>query len=1195
MHLKRLELAGFKTFADRTELEFHPGITAIVGPNGSGKSNLCEAIRWVLGEQNARALRGTRTEDFIFAGSARRRAHGLAQAALVLDNATGRFPLEFSEIAITRRATRGGEGEYLLNGVPCRLRDIQMLFLGTGLGGRSYALIGQGEVEEVLNASPQERRLLLEEAAGLAGYKRRRQESLRRLERAAAHLQRVGDLLAELRARYARLTEQAEAARQHRACTEEARALEVALLADEARRLRQSLQRTAAQVAAAHARLAELQQRVEAARGEAARHQQAREALTHAWEAQQRRLLEAVRAQAAAGSAVDRVEARLAAQRQEGERLRAEAARLAAEMARIDAELAALGRDREVVAQEVGALHSHLEAQRAALRAEEARTESWHRELETLEARRSELEAARQQLAAELAALEARRQVLGRQRTTLSERRNRLQEHLAALEAEEERLQERTAEARMALQRHQERQTALAARTRRLDAERAEVGEKLAAAEARGARLESRLQALEEAAEQLVGYEEGARTLLAAKRADPVRFGSILGALVDHIAVDPRYRPAVEAALGRRLFCLLTAGTEALRDALAYVRADGRGPVSFLPLDRLASRHPGGPLPQVRGVLGGAAGFVSAQGKARTAVDVLLGDVVVVEDLDVALGLMAGGYRGRAVTLHGELVSPDGVISVRGNGNGHASPLARRDASEETRRELEALAGVLGALRTRQEALVQETEEARCQAASLEEERGRLERDLAEAEGALAAIAREQARLPREVGEVTDEMVALAAALDDVGAGADRLRAQDEALQAAAREVETQLAERRRAWEGRAAALAQLQQESEEVRIRLAELEATRQAQAVRQRDLAAEREDLAGRRTQILAEESGAAAEASRLAAELAAAREAHACAAREQAALQGELAVLEQQRQVHEAAAVAAQEAAGRAEEQARAAEAALHRAELRAAQAEAEWAATERRLAESGLVWEQVEETSLPLPREEAWARLEALREMVAALGAVNLRAIQEQEELGGRIDRLTRQVADIEAARAALQQLVDRLDGILRFRFGETFAAVNDEFARLFLRLFEGGSAHLELVQEAPGEDPGLEVVVRLPGKPPRSLAALSGGERVLVALALLFAMLRVHPSPFCVFDEVEAALDDANTRRFTTLLRELAQSTQIIIVTHNKGTMEAADVLYGVTMQEPGVSSILSVRLGEPQVERRSVEPARAAR
>lgn len=1195
MHLKRLELAGFKTFADRTELEFHPGITAIVGPNGSGKSNLCEAIRWVLGEQNARALRGTRTEDFIFAGSARRRAHGLAQAALVLDNTAENFPLEFSEVAITRRATRGGEGEYFLNGVPCRLRDIQMLFLGTGLGGRSYALIGQGEVEEVLNASPQERRLLLEEAAGLARYKRRRQESLRRLERTTAHLQRVGDLLAELRAQYARLAEQAEAARQHRAFTEEMRALETGLLADEARRARQSLQRATAQVAAAHTRLAELEQRAEASRADVARHQQAREALTHAWEVQQRRLLEAVQAKAAAASAVDRAEGRLAAQRREGERLRAEAARLAAEMERIDSELAALDRDREAVARESDALRRQLDVQQAALRADEDWAQSRRREMETLEARRGELEARRQELATELAALEARRQVVERQQGALSERRNRLQENLAAWGAEEGQLRERAAQARAALVRHQERQTALSGKMRRLEAERADVGERLAAAEAQRARLESRLQALEEAAAQLVGYEEGARTLLAAKRADPERFASILGALVDHIAVEPRYRHAVEAALGRRLFCLLTTGTEALRDALAYVRADGRGPVSFLPLDRVAPRHPNGPTPQVHGVLGGASGFVRAQGQARTAVDVLLGDVVVVEDLEVALRLMAAGHRGRAVTLQGELVSPDGVVSVRGNGNGHASPLARRDAGLETKRELEAVVAALAQLRARQESLNRETEEARERAAALEEERGRLERALAEAEGALAALTRERARLPREIDAVTDEIAALAAALDDVAERTERMAVQDEALRASAREVDSQLVERRRAWEAHVAALAQRRQEGEEVRVRLAELDAAAQAHAARRRDLAAAREELAARRAQVLAEESAAAAEVSRLAAELAAAREAHSRTAREQTALQEELAGLDQQRRVHEEAAAAAQEAAGRAEEEARAAEVALHRAELRKAQAETEWGAVERRLGESGIAWEQVEGMQLPLPREEARARLEALREMVEALGPVNLRAIREQEELGRRVDRIARQVADIEAARAALQQLVDRLDGVLLFRFRETFAAVNEEFGRLFLRLFEGGSAHLELVQEAPEEDPGLEVVARLPGKPPRPLAALSGGERVLVALALLFAMLRVHPSPFCVFDEVEAALDDANTRRFTTLLRELAEVTQIIIVTHNKGTMEAADVLYGVTMQEPGVSSVISVRLGGPHPERRPVETVPVAR
>ncbi|MDR7449344.1 MAG: AAA family ATPase, partial [Armatimonadota bacterium] len=258
MYLKRLELAGFKTFADRTVVEFSPGITAIVGPNGSGKSNLQDAVRWALGEPNVRALRGARTEDIIFAGSEGRRAHGLAEVTLTLDNADRALPLDFSEISVTRRATRGGESEFLLNRVPCRLRDIQMLFLGTGLGGRSYAMVGQGEVDAVLNASPQERRLWLEEAAGLARYKRRRAESLRRLEHAAQHLQRLGDLLGELRAQHAHLAEQAAAARQYRDYTAEIAALEQGLLADEGRRLQQAQRRLAAQVASARTRLDEV-------------------------------------------------------------------------------------------------------------------------------------------------------------------------------------------------------------------------------------------------------------------------------------------------------------------------------------------------------------------------------------------------------------------------------------------------------------------------------------------------------------------------------------------------------------------------------------------------------------------------------------------------------------------------------------------------------------------------------------------------------------------------------------------------------------------------------------------------------------------------------------------------------------------------------------------------------------------------
>ena len=1202
MYLKRLELAGFKTFADRTELEFHPGVTAIVGPNGSGKSNLCEAIRWVLGEQSAHALRGTRMEDFIFAGSAKRRAHGLAQVMLILDNAEGQFPLEFSEISVSRRATRGGEGEFFLNGVPCRLRDIQMLFLGTGLGGRTYALIGQGEVDAVLNASPQERRLLLEEAAGLARYKRRRQESLRRLEHTAAHLQRIGDLLAELQAQHARLAEQAEAARQHRAHTEEIHAIETALIADEARRLRQGLQRYAAQMESARVRLAELQQRVEEARRQAAALQHTREELSREWEARQRRLLEMVRTQAAAESAVERAESHLAGQHREEERLGTEVARLTAELERIDADLTGLQAEREGLERDTRALRQELDVHLGVLREDEESSQSQKAELEALEARRADLLTERQDVSGQMAALEARRQLLERQQTALVHRRHRLEEQLAAAAADEARLRERVVEAQAALDRQRQRQEALTERLRRLEAERDSAGDEVRAADEQRHRLESRLQALEEAGAQLLGYEEGARTLLLAKKADPGRFGSILGALVDHIEVEPRFRPAVEAALGRRLFCLLTTGTEVLRDALAYVRADGRGPVSFLPLNRVASRHPNGPLPKANGVLGSASRFVSARAQAREAVEVLLSDVVVVEDLDVALRLLAAGHRGRAVTLQGELVSPDGVISVRGNGNGHGSLLARRDDLDGNRRDLQTALAALAQLRARQEGLERELSAARAEAARLEQERTQRDHALTEAEAALASVTRERARLPVEIDEVKTEAAALAGSLNEVETRSRHLAADGERLDAAVRETDVRITEQRRAWESGGAALAERRRQGEEVRIRLAELEARRQAHAAREKDFAAARNGLAARRGQLVTEEAALAAEAARLERELAAAREEHTRITREQSDLQEQLAALEQERAARDEAAAAAQEAASRAEEEARAAEVALHRTELRATQAETEWGAGERRLAEAGLSWEQAESIPLPLPRDEARGRLEALRGLVAALGPVNLRAIHEQDELAARIDRIARQVEDIEAARSALNELLERLDSILRVRFRETFAAVNEEFGRLFVRLFEGGSAHLELVQETPEEgkpeaDPGLEVVVRLPGKPPRSLAALSGGERVLVALALLFSMLRVHPSPFCVFDEVEAALDDANTQRFTTLLRELAESTQIIIVTHNKGTMEAADILYGVTMQEPGVSSILSVRLGErePRAEPARAEPVKSGR
>ncbi|MGH2453649.1 MAG: AAA family ATPase, partial [bacterium] len=662
MYLKRLELSGFKTFADRTDLEFVPGITAIVGPNGSGKSNLSDAIRWALGEQRSHTLRGTKTEDFIFAGSAKRRAHGLGQVGLVLDNTDGTLPLEYSDIGVLRRATRGGDGEFFLNGLPCRLRDIQLLFLGTGLGGRSYALIGQGEVEAVLNASPQERRLLLEEAAGLARYKRRRHESLRKLEHADAHLQRIRDLLTELQGWHAHLAEQAEAARQHRDYLQEIGSLEHALLADEARRLRGAAQRSAAQTELARARLGELAEAAEEARREAESLARRREDLTRGWEAHQRRLLDVVREQAAAAAAAERGQGRLAVHHHEEARLAAEADALRDDLDRLSADLT------DVVAERQGA-----EGEAAALQDE---------------------------LGEILAILE-----------TDGHRRAR-EGHFSEGPTGETHPSRRVRALGEALDRAAAALGAAVERLRMLEGQRAALDAEQRTAEGRRHRLESRLQALKESTAQFAGYEEGARSLLLAQRGSPDLHRGILGALVDQIDVEPAYRPAVEAALGRRLFCLLTRGVGDVREALAAVRSNGRGPVSFLPLDRLAAHHQSSAVPEGDGLLGLAAAFVSAHGEASRAVEALLRDVIIVADLDRGLALIASGHRGRAVTLAGELLSPDGVVTVRGARNGERSPLSRRGDIDAAQRDLTEVKGTLEGFRDRTQVLQREIQGA---------------------------------------------------------------------------------------------------------------------------------------------------------------------------------------------------------------------------------------------------------------------------------------------------------------------------------------------------------------------------------------------------------------------------------------------------------------------------------------------------
>ncbi|MDQ7843257.1 MAG: chromosome segregation protein SMC [Armatimonadota bacterium] len=1178
MYLKRLDLHGFKTFADRTELEFTPGITAIVGPNGSGKSNIFDAIRWALGEVAYRSLRSGRMDDVIFAGSEARRAMGMAEVSLTINNDSGLLPVEYAEVTVTRRAHRGGEGEYLLNMLPCRLRDIQMLFLGTGLGGRSYSLIGQGQVDGVLNAGPDDRRALLEEAAGLARYKRRRREAERRLAHAAANLLRVADVLAELTGRMEALQAQAEAATQYQAYTKEIRELELALQVDDARRTLVLLRRIAAQTESIRrqlqdlaARGAETGRRLDEGRARAA--EAARQ-----WEDTQRALLQLVGDLSARESAIQVVGERMRSAELQRERLVAESRRLEAQHLAAEEQLAALRLQADQLTVRRDAALERLRAAEEAMEAAAAGERESGERLAVLRAEIADLLAARTRTGHELARLRERAAALEEQAAALRARGAALgvrAEEAAAAASQLETALDALLRERAALS---GRLAAASDQRRAVEEEAGRVDEESRQLQADRQVVAQTLEFLEQMQRRLEGYEQGVREILLAKEAQPERFAGIRYPVLDLLRVAEPHRAAIEAALGRRLFSLVAASVEDVKGGLRYLRGNGRGSASFVPEELVTDRPPPA-VPTSPGVVGRAVDLVELTNGARAVVDALLGDVVVVRSLDDALALRGQGFSGRLVTLDGEVLTPDGVISYRGGPDGGAPLLGRREQLAALRERAAALEQALARIASRRRALDDQLAALAEQVEALEAEQRRIDDAIAQQQAALAPVQVELARLPEEQADVDGRLRQIAEEVRRTADEIDRLLADDADLAQtlARREEEAQQSAARQR------ELAERAQESRgvltDVRVELAEVSGTLEAVGERIDAAARAASEVRARYDHLQGELAVLDGERHLLAHSLEEARRTREALAREHEATRTLLGALEEERGALQERLADLEGAWRQIQDQLRELEEQAHRLEVRHAQVETEFVAATRRIAaEFGTAWEEVRELRLPVGRDEAAGRIEALRGLVAALGPVNLRAVEELAALAARVEALGRQAQDLERARAALGALIRRLDDVLRVRFAETFERVNEEFHRLFVRLFAGGAARLLLVEGEPGTEPGIEIEAQLPGKKMRSLSALSGGERVLVALALIFAMLRVHPSPFCIFDEVEAALDDANTGKFGLLLRELAERTQVIIITHNKGTMETADVLYGVTMESPGVSKVISMRL-----------------
>ncbi|HXD95318.1 MAG TPA: chromosome segregation protein SMC [Candidatus Acidoferrum sp.] len=1178
MRLEAITLHGFKSFAEKTVVKVLPGITGIVGPNGCGKSNISESVRWALGEQSAKSLRGQRMEDLIFHGTGARKPIGLAEVELTFSN-DGTLSVPWSEIAVARRLYRTGESEYLLNKQPTRLRDILDLFAGTGANPRAYSVMDQDKLNHVLTAKPHERRVFIEEAAGIARYKQQRNETQGKLDAARQNLVRVRDVMDEVRRQLGSLERQAKKAQQYKALQSERRELALAMvaadfaglsaqaeaMAQELTHLRDAEQGVRARQAGLAARearqreilqtsehrLSDLRQSVQKIQGELERLLERREQMG----VQLQELgEEAARLDEEVRGATERLDA-IVGEREAGLAALAEAERLA-----IERSAAVQTLESEVAGHRAGLAseRDRLEALRLEQMRVAAERVDLMRQAGELRERQAQLGRRGERLAHELAEAQAEAELLTGQRATLESARDQAVTELTSLVAERERLA-----------------AALTDRAARL----AEAEERLAQARLDLASRSSSRDAVRELELAREGYGAGVRAVFADGEAPSL--GGVVGTVADLLEVEPGLERAVEAVLGERLQWVVVERFEHARAGVSWLRDRGHGSATFLPLEKLDYGAPR-PTPPANDLK-----WVVSHVTARTPglLPYLLGQVAVVEHLDQAEALWRrNGVVATYVTPTGEVLSPTGRL--RGGSEGSASPqslLTRKRQLRELEDEVRRLTATVDSEQSAVAALAAEVATLRARLTGLEQsvqarqaERVASEKDLEQSVREHERVHRHLETIGAESRQVAGEAADTDALLAQLGQHIDAAVAAEsrhEAVMAAARaaitaaqEAETTLVARLTAGRVELAGFAERTDALGRELARLDEMEAdfTRRIDQGRLRQ-----GQLSERRTWLTAERERTDVAARDVAGERDRREDEARQAGESHQGLVDELRVIEDEARI--------------VQSEVNRLISAIHEIELKAT----EGRVRREELAQEAYRTYGVEATALRdlhdptrdlVPVRE---RLTDLDERLEAIGPVNLVADEEYRELDERLTFLRTQHDDLTASIKDLDKALRGMTRTAQERFAQAFEEINGHFSQIFARLFEGGRAELRLVEAEEGGDPldtGVDLMAQPRGKRLQSVSLMSGGERALTGLALLFAIFYFRPSPFCVLDEVDAPLDDANIHRFLRVLRELTTQTQFLVITHNRRTMEAADILYGVTMEEPGLSKLVSVNL-----------------
>ena len=1187
MYLKRLEMQGFKSFAEKIKLDFNCGITAVVGPNGSGKSNIADAIRWVLGEQSVKTLRGSKMEDVIFAGTEHRKPLGFAEVTIVLDNSDSTLPIDYEEVAITRRVYRSGESEYLINKTNCRLKDITELLLDTGIGRDGYSVIGQGRIDEILSTRSEDRRQIFEEASGIMKYKVRKHDAEKKLELTRQNLERINDIIAELESQLEPLREQSEKARRFLDLREELKVLEVNVYLDSMKKFRDRLEVLDKQ-------LKTVQDQINDENNKLDEITRSNKEKTDLLKTMDERLEEAKQLFYEMEGNLERCSSEIKLNQEK-------IANLMQNIERLDTEKAELREKIEVLETEEAGKKDRLKYLERQLEEYSAKLAGFEKQMEellkTLDEEERSIELLKSEIMDKMDIQSDKKLQISNLRSHIENMQKRqrsidteVYQNVVEKDREKMKKEELTESIRNAeqhIKKHKEKLSGLFCEREETDKMLSELRMKQAKINSDIQSKSSRVRTLREMEQKLEGYNRSVREVLQACHASPQFGRGIHGALAQLIEVDRKYETAIEISLGGALQNIVTQTEEDAKKAIEFLKRNKLGRATFLPISSVEGRgfdnQTMARIKQCEGFCGVASELVSHDSVYTGIIRNLLGKVVVIDNLDNGIKMARKfRYSFRIVTLDGDLLNTGGAMSGGSLENRGTGILTRNREISELDEELKSLrqqeTGVSKDIKQltedisridsdissieyeiknnelvkiRDESHLAQTDEnlekltARME--MLRQEKEQLEREIKETGNELTKYELELLQIEEEISEAKKTVAEFQEKHKEDQAARDALHTDITDYKISVNSIKESIA-------GVNESSDRIHTEKENMVMSITKKESEQERFREEIKKLEEQIEGLNARIKAHSEERSGRSFEIDRL--------------TEERKILEEDIYDIVNKINDTNKTILLLQEE--------------YSRTEVRKTRLEAEMEALQDR------IWNEYELTyssAMELKKDvgsltSAQRRINEIKNMIKELGPINVAAIDDYIKTKDRYEFMTNQRNDMEQAREKLLRVIAEMTSIMKKQFLEQFKLINKNFNDVFRELFNGGRASLTLVDEENVLESGIEIEAQPPGKKLQNMMLLSGGERAFTAIALLFAILRLKPSPFCVLDEIEAALDEANVYRFVEYLKNYSCNTQFIVVTHRKGTMEGSDMLYGVTMQEHGVSKIISMKMGE---------------